>query len=118
MGIEEYNRTLVTVYPHPAKVLAKRQLRLRGPEKFPRVEAVFLDAATGDDALDLMATATFTKPHHYRCQLHRPDGFVFNQRMIVTGLRHVIGPNRWTVRLALDLANPFIAVGGRWSNPG
>ena len=38
--------------------------------------------------------------------------------MLVTGLRHVITPDRWTCRIALDLANPFIAIGGRWSNPG
>ena len=64
-----------------------------------------------------MATATFTKPHQYRCQLHRPDGFVFNQRMLVTGLRHVIGPDRWTLRIALDLANPFIADRGPLVQP-
>jgi hypothetical protein len=119
-GIEPYDRTLVTVYQHDMKVLAQRQLRLRGPDKFPRVEAVLLDAATDDDALDLMALATFdrpgNRPSNYRCQHRRDGGFVFNERMMVTGLRHVIKPGQWTLRMALDLAAPFIAEGGRWGD--
>lgn len=118
-GIESYERDLVTVRRYDMRVLAQRQLRLRGPDKFPRVEAVLFDAAVDDGTLDLMATATFTKPHHYQCQLDRPDGsHVFNQRMLVTGLRHVLTRERWTLRMALDLAAPFIAIGGQWSNPG
>lgn len=115
-GIEEYTRSLVTVYRHDLELLAQRQLRLRGPEKFPRVEAVLLDAETGDSALDMMAISTFTRPHNYRCQLRRSASFVFNERMLVTGLRHVFSADRWQLRMALDLAAPFIAEGGRWGD--
>ena len=113
-GVELYERTLLAATGERLNQLARRQLRLRHPNQFPRIEAVLLDAATEPEALDLMTTATWTRPDKFGCQLRRGDGFVFNRRMLVTGVRHQMSPTRWTCRLALDPASVFAEYGGRW----
>ena len=113
-GVEKYERTLICTTAERVNELALRQLRLRHPNQFPRIQAVLLDAATADDALDLMATANFTGPSKYWCQLRRNHEFVFNRKMLVTGVRHRMTPDVWTTRLALDPSSVFYEPGGRW----
>jgi hypothetical protein len=114
-GIELAQRTVLCVTRERVDELASRHLRLRSPRTFPRVEAVLLDAATADEALDLMTTAQFHRPpSRYQCQLRRDGEWVFNRQYLVTGVRHQIAPHRWTCRLQLDIASAFVAHGARW----
>ena len=115
-GSELYERTLLCITAERLNELAIRQLRLRHPNQFPRIEAVLLDAATADEALDLMTTATFTRPSKYWCQHHDPDdGFVFNRKMLVTGVRHRIDPDPVDVPAGVgSVVACSHEVGGRW----
>lgn len=113
-GREEKSRSLVTLRPDDLKRLGRRLLMLRGPAKFPRVEAVVFDAATSTAALDLMTSATFTRPSRYRCQLRSDADFKFDSQYLVTGVRHRMARDRWQCRLALDVAAPFAIHGGHW----
>jgi hypothetical protein len=113
-GREELTRNVVTWQHDDVKRLGHRFLRLRGPAKFPRVEAVLFDAATGDAQLDLMTSATFTRPSRYRCQLRSEGDWKFDEEYLVTGVRHRISPDRWQCRLALDVAAPWAIHGGHW----
>ena len=87
-GVELYERTLLCTTGDRLNELARRQLRLRHPNQFPRVEAVLLDAATADEALDLMTMANWMIPSKYRCQLRRGGAYVFNRGYLVTGIQH------------------------------
>ena len=113
-GVELYERTLLCTTGDRLNELARRQLRLRHPNQFPRVEAVLLDAATADEALDLMTMANWMIPSKYRCQLRRAGTYVFNRSYLVTGIQHTMSPERWTCRLALDIASAFAETGARW----
>lgn len=113
-GIEDYHASLLTVSTEALNELAWRHLRLRSVRVFPRVEAVQLDAATADECLDLMTTATFTGPSLYRCQLRRNNEFVFNNLYLLTGIRHRITPEAWTSRFALHRASAYIEEGAKW----
>lgn len=114
-GVELYEATLLCITGDVLTELAVRELRIEGARDMPRIEACLLDASTAPEALDLMATATFTRPTVVRCQLHRPGGiWVINRNYIVTGQRHVLKPEQWTCRLTLDLSSPFYQGGGRW----
>ena len=41
---------------------------------------------------------------------------VFDRQFFATGVSHRIDPETWTVRIALDDAGPFAAVGDRWDD--
>jgi hypothetical protein len=113
-GVEPYDRTLVAIEPRIMNKLGRRQLRLRGPGAFPRVNAVLLDAATGDSAVDVMTVSTFTAPSRYLCGLHIDGVTVFDRQYLVTGVRHTITRDRWQCRLGLDIADVFATKGARW----
>ena len=113
-GVELHERTLLCITSERLNELARRQLRLRHPNQFPRIEAVTLDAATADEALDLMATANWMIPSKYRCQLRRGGEWIFNRSHLVTGIQHTMSAERWTCRLALDIASAFAETGARW----
>jgi hypothetical protein len=113
-GVEKYERTLICTTRERLDELGIRQLRIRQPNQFPRIEAALLDAAPADEALDLMTTVSFTGPSKVQCQLRRDGLMVFNRKMLVTGVRHRMTPTRWTCRLALDPSSAFVEVGGRW----
>ena len=114
-GVELHERTLLCTTGDRLNELARRQLRLRHPNQFPRVEAVLLDAeACGDEGLDLMTMANWMIPSKYRCQLRQGGEFVFNRGYLVTGIQHDMSPERWTCRLALDIASAFAETGARW----
>jgi hypothetical protein len=115
-GIEPYERTLLAADGDALFELGHRQLALGSPRHFPRIRAAQLDASTAPEALDLMATATFTAPTHLQCQYRRAGQFMFNHRMIVTGVRHRMTPDSWSCRLALDHAAPFNRQGSRWGH--
>ena len=113
-GVEKYERTLICTTRERLDELGIRQLRIRQPNQFPRIEAALLDAATSVEALDLMTTVSFTGPSKVQCQLRRDGLMVFNRKMLVTGVRHRMTPTRWSCRLALDPSSVFVEVGGRW----
>lgn len=113
-GVEPYVRTLVCTEVRVLNILGRRQLKLRGPGAFPRVNAVLLDAATSNGALDVMTVATFTLPHRFQCGLVRDGIVVFDRQYLVTGIRHTIARDRWQTRLALDIADVFATKGARW----
>jgi hypothetical protein len=113
-GVEPYDRTLVAIEARILRKLGRRQLRLRGPGAFPRVNAVLLDAATGDAAVDVMTVSTFTVPSRYVCGLNIDGATVFDRQFLVTGVRHTITRDRWQCRLGLDIADVFATKGARW----
>ena len=41
---------------------------------------------------------------------------VFDRQFFATGVAHRIDPETWTVRIALDDAGPFAAVGDTWDD--
>lgn len=115
-GVEMLERTLLCTTVERLNELTRRQLRLRHPNQFPRIEAVTLEAATSDEALDLMTSASFTIPSKYRCILRRDGDLIFRRNYLVTGIRHTMSPARWTCRLQLDVASALAEAGGRWGS--
>jgi hypothetical protein len=114
-GIEPFERTdLWTEQDSDIAILGNRLLRTRASDTAPRVRSVSLNAATADNALDLMATVDVYKPSRYRCVLRYPRGDVFDAEHFATGVSHELTPSAWTLDLNLDLSAPYIAAGGRW----
>jgi hypothetical protein len=79
----------------------------------PRIESVDLDAARPGVA-QLVADADPFLPSIFACYHAEESRTIINQLMYLTGITHSIGPDRWTVTLALDNAAPFLADAGRW----
>jgi hypothetical protein len=116
-GIEPFERTdLLTQSDNSVSLLALRALRTRSWSTAPRVRSVSLDAATAAAALDLMSTVDVYRPSRYRCRLTYPPprGPVFDAEYFATGVSHEVTPSSWTLELNLDVAAPYVAVGGRW----
>jgi hypothetical protein len=114
-GIEPFERTdLLTERYDLLQLLARRILTTRGHTTAPRVRSVSLDAATADNALDLMATVDVYDPSRYRCRLQYPRGLVFDEEYFATAVAHEVTPTGWTLELNLDAAAPFAVAGERW----
>jgi hypothetical protein len=94
--------------------LALRLFRTRGYTTTPRIDAVHMDAATSDDALNLLVAVDPFLPSRYSCNLELERGQVFDRDMLVTGVRHHMAPDVWEADINLDLAEPWEAVGGDW----
>jgi hypothetical protein len=94
--------------------LGERYIRTHGANTVPRVRSVSLNAATADNALDLMTTVDVYRPSRYRCRLQYPRGVVFDAEHFATGVTHTVTPNSWDLDLNLDLAAPFALTGGNW----
>lgn len=114
-GVEPFERIdLWTADDEDLTALANRALRVRSYLTAPVVRGVLLDASSGDDALDVMATADPFGPTHYRCRLAVGDRAVFDDDHLVTGLIHELTAERWQTTINLDLAAPYEATAGRW----
>ena len=114
-GIEPFERLdLETVSDEELHDIAERQLAVRSSATMPRVRSVHIDAATADNALDLLATVDVYEPSRYRCRLEEDRGLVFDAEHFATGIRHQITPDRWEADINLDLADIYAAAGGRW----
>jgi hypothetical protein len=86
--------------------LADRILEVRGSNSVPRLEAVTIDARTGSPLrnMGLMSSAAPEKPSRYRMFLHVDDRIIYDRMCFVTGVRHFIAHNEWTLRVTLDIA--------------
>jgi hypothetical protein len=114
-GIEPFERVdLWTQNDTDIGTLADRVLRVRSYTTAPVVRGVTLDAATADDALDVMTRADPYKPTRYRCRLQLDGRTVFDAAHITTGVVHEITRDRWDMTMMLDLAAPYQTSAGRW----
>jgi hypothetical protein len=108
-GVEPFTITdLQTELTGEMTALAQRILRARNFALAPRIIAVTLDAATADNAVDLMAKVDPRNPSRVLCRHRADDGrIIFNKQCIVTGIRHLLTPTSWQARLTLDDASPW-----------
>lgn len=115
-GIEPFER--VDLWTESDTTLASIGLQIlaaRHPDTAPRVRSVSLNAATGPDVLDLIATVDVYRPSRFRCRHTEPDGrLVFDTEMFATGVAHAFNADRWTLELNLDVAAPYATTGTFW----
>ena len=105
---------MVTVDTATLTMVANRILRAAGAATMPRVRAVTLDAATSTAARNLAAAVDPTGPSRYRTVLQRAGRTVFDRMMFATSVTHTWDAAGWHVRIGLDDAEPWRAIGGRW----
>ena len=106
-GRMTFNRTdLINTDRDLFEKLADRILEVRGSNSVPRLEAVTLDARTGDpmSTMRLMSSAAPEKPSRYRMHLEVGTREVYDRMCFATAVRHFIAPNEWTLRITLDIA--------------
>lgn len=87
--------------------LADRILEVRGSNSVPRLEAVTLDARTGDHGIhnmNLMSSAAPEKPSRYLCRLRVDDRVIFERMCFASAVRHFVARDEWTLRITLDIA--------------
>ena len=107
-GVETWNMTSQqTADNAELHLLADRALRVRNFDRAPRVAACTVDAARPGVVALLVAADPF-KPSAYTCALVESGRQVFVRNMFLTGVEHTITPTKWTARLALDDAAPWI----------
>jgi hypothetical protein len=87
--------------------LAARILRVRSFDLAPRIAACTVDAARPGVVALLKAASPF-RPSRYVCALVVDGRAVFTRNLYLTGIEHTITPARWTARLALDDATPWM----------
>lgn len=119
-GIEPVERTdLWTETNAHLDRIGNRLLTTRGPASMPRIAAVSLDAATGDDVVDLLTTLSIYKPSRYLARLTQPRGAVFAVESFATGIVHDIDSDSWTADISLDAAAPFevSTAPAHWDDP-
>lgn len=90
--------------------IGERLLETRGAGTMPRISGATLDAATGDDVVDLLTQLDVLKPSRYRCRFRRRRGEIFDLEHFATGWRLEMSASRWVVEVALDTAEPFAEV--------
>lgn len=119
-GVEPYDRTdLETQSVLVLNSLGQRHLATRGHLTAPRISAVTLDAATGDDVVDLLAACDPRTPTRLHCRHDESGRVVFDRNLFVVGIRHSIGPDGWEARVALDDADAsdyIAAPNPRWGS--
>lgn len=114
-GIEPFERTsLLTESDARLVDLANRVLAVRDDSTAPRIRSVTMNAATGDDSLDLQATVDPFKPSRYLCRLVLERGEVFEEMDFATGWRHTIDRHSWETLINLDVAAPYANLGAHW----
>jgi hypothetical protein len=108
-GRMTFNRTdLINTDRDLFEKLADRILEVRGSNSVPRLEAVTIDARTGDNKLanmQLMSSAAPEKPSRYRMYLHVDDRTIYDRMSFVTSVRHFISADEWTLRVTTDVAS-------------
>jgi hypothetical protein len=121
-GVETFERTdLETVFAADLALLADRIKEVRSYQHMPRISAVHVDAGADESAVDLLAVVTPFKPSVIDCRHRGTDGrIVIDKRMMVVGIEHLLSPEGWSARIALDNVKPFLieAENGRWNAPG
>lgn len=106
-GVEPFDRLdLWTRDESDAAAIGTRIIETRNAmTSMPRIASVDLDAATGDDALDVMASVSIEAPSRYRCRYQRADGTeVFDDEFFAVGVVHDFSADEWTCSIALDRA--------------
>jgi hypothetical protein len=111
-GVEHYGRMtftrtdLINTDRDLFVKLADRILEVRGSNSVPRLESVTVDARRGAPLrhMGLMSSASPEKPSRYRMFLDVDGRRVYDRMTFVTAVRHVIGPDEWTLRVTLDIA--------------
>jgi hypothetical protein len=110
-GRMTFNRTdLINMRRDLFAKIADRILEVRGSNSVPRLEAVTLDARTGKTAADqfacmsLMSSAAPEKPSRFRMFLHVGARTIYDRMSFVTGVRHVISADEWSLRITTDVA--------------
>jgi hypothetical protein len=108
-GVEPFTITdLQTRDNADLTALGDRILNARNFNHAPRIAAVTLNAATGDNVVDLLAVIDPRNPSRVVCRHNAADGReVFNKQCIVTGIRHRITPLAWEAFVSLDDATPW-----------
>ena len=109
-GVETYTATsLETVDTATLDQVAARILRVRNFDRAPWIAGCELDAAR-PGVVDLLTAASPFLPSVYQVGHVARDGrTVFARQAMLTGVEHTINGDRWTARLMLDDAAPFIA---------
>lgn len=107
---------LVTVDTGTLTMVANRLIAAGGAATMPRIRAVTLDAATSLEARNLAATVNPTGPSRYRVVLERAGRTVWDRQMFATSVTHTWDAAGWHVRIGLDDAAPWQAIGGRWDS--
>lgn len=106
-GRMTFNRTdLINTDRDLFEKLADRILEVRGSNSVPRLEAVTIDARTGDKLANmrLMSSAAPEKPSRYRMALQVGERTIYDRMCFASAVRHFIGPDEWTLRITLDIA--------------
>lgn len=107
-GIEPYERLdLLTELDVDLDRLGYRLLDARGATTAPRIRSVSINAATADNALDLLTTVDPYKPTRYLCRLVETRGEVFSGMYLTTGVTHDITPDAWSADINLDTGAPY-----------
>lgn len=107
-GRMTFNRTdLINMRRDLFQKIADRILEVRGSNSVPRLEAVTLDARTGDKlaTMELMSSAAPEKPSRYRMFLHVDGRTIFDRMCFASAVRHFISNDEWTLRITLDVAD-------------
>lgn len=106
-GRMTFNRTdLINTDRDLFTKLADRILEVRSSNSVPRIEAVTIDARTGDKLANmrLMSSAAPEKPSRYRMALTVGERTIYDRMMFATAVRHFIARDEWTLRITLDIA--------------
>lgn len=107
-GRMTFNRTdLINMRRDLFQKIADRILEVRGSNSVPRLEAVTLDARTGDKlaTMEMMSSAAPERPSRYRMFLHVDGRTIFDRMCFASAVRHFISNDEWTVRITLDVAD-------------
>jgi len=94
--------------------LAHRIINTQGVATQPRVEAVTFNAARGDPTVAAMIGADPFVPTLWRVRIVRDGRLLTDRPMFVTSVDHDLDAKTWVLRVGLDDAAPWQAVGGRW----
>lgn len=114
-GVETFTMTdLETQDAQIVSNLANRVLRNRSFNTAPRIASCTLDAAR-PGVIELLTAADPYGPSLYSCGHVAPDGrTVFARTMYLTGIEHTITGGKWTARLQLDDASPWVTYDSRY----
>lgn len=84
--------------------IGARLLAARSYTTLPSIRSVTLDAATGDDVIDLLVGLDVFAPSRYLCRLRQPRGHVFTGEFFATGIEETVTPDEWIAQVSLDSA--------------
>lgn len=95
--------------------IGTRVLAQRSSVTLPMVQGVSIDAATSDQAVDLLTTVDIWRPSRYRCRHVLPRGVVFDANYFATGITFHLERDMWTAEISLDKSSLYeLPVLARW----